>query len=106
MLTPGQKYAVDFLKPLGFKLVSSNIQIERGNLVFEDPDGIKWAIFRNSGYIRKWIPGVDRWNVIHRELPAQHAGGGFIEDDQYMELAELISRKARRIENLLCRSTN
>lgn len=94
MLTQGQQYAVNFLKSKGFKFISSGRQIERGNLIFEEPNGeVKWAIFRSSGYVRKWKPGADRWSVIHRELPAQHEGGGDIEDDQYMDLAELISLK-------------
>jgi hypothetical protein len=98
MLTSGQDYAVKFLAAKGFKFISTPRQIERGNLIFTAPDGDNWAIFRNSGYVRKAAPGADRWQVVHRELKAQHEGGGAITDDQYMDLAEMISQKYSRAE--------
>jgi hypothetical protein len=97
-MTSGQDYAVKFLGSRGFKFISSEKQIERGNLIFSAPNGEHWAIFRNSGYIRKAQPDADRWAVVHRELPAQYHGGGNISDDQYMDLAEMVSMKYSKAE--------
>lgn len=46
MLTPGQDYSAKFLTSKGFKLISSPIQLKRGNLIFNDPLGNKWGIFK------------------------------------------------------------
>jgi len=89
-LTPGQDYAVKFLTAKGFKLESSPIQLKRGNLVFADPLGNKWGIFKNGGYIRKQTPGADRWGVVYSQT---HAGSSELADDEYMDLAEMISTK-------------
>jgi len=89
-LTPGQDYAVKFLTSKGFKLISSPIQLKRGNLVFDDPLGNKWGIFKNGGYIRKQTPKADRWGVVFR---LSGAGASQMDDDQYMDLAEMISVK-------------
>jgi len=89
-LTPGQDYAVKFLTSKGFKLISSPVQLKRGNLVFDDPLGNKWGIFKNGGYIRKQTPKADRWGVVFRQ---SGAGASQMDDDQYMDLAEMISVK-------------
>lgn len=90
MLTPGQDYSAKFLTSKGFKLISSPIQLKRGNLIFNDPLGNKWGIFKNGGYIRKQTPKADRWGMVFRQ---SNAGSSQIDDDQYMDLAEMISIK-------------
>ncbi|NMC59305.1 MAG: hypothetical protein GYA51_07990 [Candidatus Methanofastidiosa archaeon] len=52
-LTPGQDYAVKFLKSLGLKLVSTNKDLKRGDLIFEDPFSCLWGIYKRGGIVRK-----------------------------------------------------
>lgn len=107
-LTPGQKYAVDFLKSKGLKLVSNPTQLRRGTLMFQKGNENEyWAIYK-TGYIRKggygksWYGAHDdepltlKMGVIDKIRPAQYQGGGKIDDDEYMELAHMISKKLAR----------
>lgn len=89
-LTPGQDYAIKFLTSKGFKLTSSPVQLKRGNLIFDDSIGNKWGIFKNGGYVRKQTPRADRWGVVYRQ---SDAAGSQLQDDEYMDLAEIIATK-------------
>lgn len=75
---------VEFLEENGLEFVSTPIQIKNGTLEFYTPYGI-YAIFTQSGYIRKW--GYDRWGVL------------FFDDSlemRPMELAEVLLEKYKR----------
>jgi hypothetical protein len=100
-LTPGQKYAVDFLKPIGLILVSNPKQLKRGTLIFRDTinkwtgdHDRYWGIYK-TGYIRTGYQ--NRIDAIDRIRPAQYEKRGFIDDEDYMELAHLVSEKIRKI---------
>lgn len=86
----GQRYAISFLTSKGFKLISSPLQLNRGNLIFKDPIGNMWGIFKNGGYIRKQAPENDRWAVVYRISTADEVQ---LNDDQYMDLSEIIATK-------------
>jgi hypothetical protein len=105
MLNSGQTYAVDFLKSLGLTLTSTPLQLNNGTLSFVDKNGNRWAIFK-KGYLRKWrdydknsysfddkkpagFPHNGEWGVIHN---FNHE----LEDDEYMDAAELLSSKVAR----------
>jgi len=108
-LTPGQKYAVEFLKSKGLMLISTPRQIKQGTLQFSTPDKQEWLI-TNTGYIRKrdWKKETyamrmgyhdqPQWNVLYSHFGPQYQHGGkqIISDDEYMDLAEKLSEKFGR----------
>lgn len=90
-LTSGQDYAVKFLKSLGLKLVSTNKDLKRGDLIFDDPFGCLWGIYKRGGIVRKqsYSYNLAQWGyntILHRE-----SRNSPIDDDQYMDLAEILS---------------
>lgn len=113
-LTPGQKYAVDYLTSKGLKFVSDERQLRRGTLMFKDPNDIwndneyknpwnrkvtpisfrHWALYK-TGYVR--TGDGETMSVRGRIKPPQREEEGFIDDDEYMELAELAARKMNNI---------
>jgi len=113
-LTPGQKYAVDYLKSKGLNDVTTPRQMRRGTLMFEDPNDVwnenerkshftnkihrpsfrHWAIYR-TGYVR--TGDGKTMEVRGRIKEPQYVDKGFIDDDGYMELAELTAVKVNSI---------
>ena len=87
-LTAGQQYAINFLRSMGLILISSPLQCRRGNLIFKENNGEMWGIYKNGGYIRRW--GSNRWGVLYTT-----ERGRMIEDDEYIELAHMLSEKIR-----------
>lgn len=87
----GQKYAIDFLTASGFKFISTPLQASRGNLMFQDPEGTIWGIFKNGGYIRKMTEPKGRWQVVQR----LNDNATPIDDDEYMDLVHIITEKYR-----------
>jgi len=104
ILTKGQKYAVDFLKVDGLKLISSPLQLTRGNLIFVDHNNNKWMI-SNTGYIRKWqeLHSVrsfkydGKWQVLTRIKPQQWVEKSTMTDDEYMEATHILSNKVNKL---------
>lgn len=95
-LTPGQTYAVKFLKTIGLEHISKPIQLKHGNLYFLDPiDLTEYAIFK-TGYLRKFPKDSDRWQVMHRLFEPQYVEKTSISDDEYMDLAEILVEKIRK----------
>jgi len=98
-LAPGQKFAIDFLKVSGLQLISTPLQLKRGNLIFKDQKNVIWGIF-STGYIRKlqassWSwEGKGRWRVLHFIPPPP--GKRIIDDDEYIELARILLEKIRK----------
>jgi len=77
-LSPEQKFAVDYLKTLGLKLVSTSKQLLNGSLIFEDDNGQIYGIFQ-SGYTRifktySYDPD-GRWQVLDRFEPMDYDEG-------------------------------
>lgn len=109
-LTSGQKFAVNFLSALGLTFTSTPLQLSKGILQFTDNDGTMWALFR-TGYVRKkpvrdpnikrspWDDGKSRWQVVSNINATQYEGGGNIDDDEYMDLAEIVAEKVRKQRN-------
>lgn len=95
-MTPGQKYAVNFLKVHGLDFISTPRQLKNGNLVFKDKEGKLWGIFKYGGYLRK--NNGSRWGVLYRMEQGRN-----IDDDEYMELAEMLINKIKKQQNFLKR---
>ncbi|NMC59304.1 MAG: hypothetical protein GYA51_07985 [Candidatus Methanofastidiosa archaeon] len=101
-LSKGQKYAVDFLKSIGLHHISTPLQLKRGTLIFLDPkNNTEWQI-SGTGYLRKrdlnkksWAG--PEWQMIYSHFPPQYEQGGkkFLQDDEYMDMAEKLSEKIR-----------
>jgi hypothetical protein len=100
-LTPGQIFAIDFLKVGGLQLISTSLQLKRGNLIFKDQKNVIWGIF-STGYIRKLrtssLPweSEGRWQVLHSIIPPQHEGKRTMDDDEYIESARILLEKIRK----------
>lgn len=102
-LSKGKKYAVDFLKSVGLLHISTPLQLKRGTLIFLDPkNNVEWQI-SGTGYLRKRNlnkKGVylgPEWQMIYSHFPPQYQQGGkkFLQDDEYMDMAEKLSEKIR-----------
>jgi len=104
-LSKGKKYAVDFLKSLGLQHISTPLQLKRGTLIFLDSkNNVEWQI-SGTGYLRKrdlnkkpsYYGGGPEWQMIYSHFPPQYQQGGkkFLQDDEYMDMAEKLSEKIR-----------
>jgi len=102
-LSKGKKYAVDFLKSIGLLHISTPLQLKRGTLIFLDSkNNVEWQI-SGTGYLRK--RDLNRkgaylgpeWQMIYSHFPPQYQQGGkkFLQDDEYMDMAEKLSEKIR-----------
>jgi len=111
-LTQGQQYAVDYLKSQGLEFISTPSNIKRGTLMFKVKDKNEyWGLYK-TGYIRKGDKGhhgyyghppnpkTIRMGVIHKIRPPQYEEQGFIDDDEYMELAHIASQKISRARKM------
>jgi len=102
-ISKGKKYAVDFLKTLGLQHISTPLQLKRGTLIFLDPkNNVEWQI-SGTGYLRKRNLNKKgaylgpEWQMIYSHFPPQYQQGGkkFLQDDEYMDMAEKLSEKIR-----------
>lgn len=95
-LTKGQEYAVNFLKSIGLELMSTPRQLKRGTLFFRDDrtdlggNTRYWAIYR-TGYVRSGTK--DKMVVCANIRPSQYEEQGFIDDEEYKELAHIVSSR-------------
>jgi hypothetical protein len=119
---PGREYAIKFLTSLGLEHVSSPIQLKKGTLEFYDKNtDTKWQI-SGTGYLRKlndytkylglvarskrqgWGYPPQAWQMVYSHFPPQHTMGEtskrFLADDEYMDMAEMISEKVRSYRKL------
>lgn len=103
-LTPGQKYAVNLLEPMGLNLVSNEKQLKNGTLVFTAGDEIYWGIFK-TGYVRKLdksdppMFGAARWQIVYYDKDNTSGITEIDDDSEYMELAQILSEKIRKARN-------
>lgn len=103
-LTDGQNFAVNFLKSSGLSLISTPLQIKRGNLIFKDKNDNIFMI-SNTGYIRKlgqptYYDTKGRWQVLDRIIPPQYTEKRFITDEDYIEAAKILLQKIRNARSL------
>ena len=100
-LTPGQKYAVNYLELLGLELVSAPNQLSKGTLEFYDKGtDTKWQI-SGTGYLRKLTNASwesPKWAMVYSHFLSQSEMGAkkYLQDDEYMEMAEMLSKKIRK----------
>ena len=85
------------MKVNGLKLISTSKQLERGHLIFKDDMGQLWGIF-STGYVRKWY-GSHGWQVVFRSRAPQYEQKGTIDDEDYIELARILSEKIRKAQS-------
>lgn len=109
-LTDGQTYAIEFLKSLGIQFNTPLNRLKKGVLEFIDPlSDTKWQI-SPTGYIRKlnnasaevrrqkrfgsYYAVTPNWILVYSHFPPQwEHGKKYLDDDEYMDLAEIMSRK-------------
>jgi len=92
-ITPGMRYAIDFLEAFGFNLLSTDRQLRNGTLYFVSPENEEYAIFK-TGYIRKKVGSKydSRWQIINdyfTKFDHKLDKVVYIDDDTYKKLAEL-----------------
>jgi len=110
-LTLGQNFAVKFMKTVGLELISSPLQLKRGNLIFKDNinKDRRWMI-SNTGYIRTMDINTEasayrfsnipaEWRVLARLIPQQHIEKNNITDEEYIEAAHVLSEKVKKSRN-------
>lgn len=118
----GKEYAIKFLTSLGLENVTSKAQEKKGTLEFYDKKtDTKWQI-ASSGYLRKlnnysqylktlanakkqgWGSHVPQgWQMIYSHFPAKWRNQNVVNklsDDEYMDMAEIISEKIRNYRKL------